>query len=122
MRAIHVRTVRYDTRTLVRNHWVTNQISGSTANATRASCQIIQIITAAMMLNSAARSPNTDSATTPAEEIAEDVHVGRDASSARRRGCDRRTAGRAAAGVLRKSVRRSNMIRWPVSCSSQVCV
>ncbi len=41
MRAIHIRTVRYDSRTFRRNHWVTTTISGSTANVTSASRQFI---------------------------------------------------------------------------------
>ena len=41
MRAIQARTVRYDSRTLRRNHCVTTRISGSTENATSASRQSI---------------------------------------------------------------------------------
>ncbi len=39
IRAIHVRTVRYDSRTFRRNHCVTSTISGSTAKLISASCQ-----------------------------------------------------------------------------------
>ena len=62
MRAIQVRTVRYDSRTFRRNHCVMTTISGSTENATSASRQSIQISTP-MMPTSVNRSPNTD--TTP---------------------------------------------------------
>ena len=41
IRAIQVRTLRYDSRTLRRNHWVTSAISGSTAKAIAASRQSI---------------------------------------------------------------------------------
>ena len=46
IRAISPRTVRYESRTLRRNHWVTKKISGSTENATSASRQFIHSITA----------------------------------------------------------------------------
>ncbi len=48
MRAIHVRTVRYDSRTLRRNHCAIRTMSGRTVNATSASRQSIQSITTMM--------------------------------------------------------------------------
>ena len=63
MRAIQARTVRYDSRTWVRNHCVIRAISGSTRKLVSASCQSIPSITI-MMPSSVKMSPNT--ATTPA--------------------------------------------------------
>jgi hypothetical protein len=62
MRAIQMRTVRYDSRTFLRNHWVTSQMNGSTENATMARRQSIQTIIT-MMPTSVNRSPKMD--TTP---------------------------------------------------------
>ena len=62
MRAIQVRTVRYDSRTFVRNHCVTSTINGSTEKATIASRQSMTTSTT-MMPTSVSRSPNA--ATTP---------------------------------------------------------
>ena len=62
MRAIQPRTTRYDSRTFLRNHCVTNAIRGTTETATIASRQFIHSITA-MMPTSEKRSPNT--VTTP---------------------------------------------------------
>ena len=63
MRAIHARTVRYDSRTFTRNHCVTTAISGSTTKLASASRQSIPSITI-MIPASVKMSPNT--ATTPA--------------------------------------------------------
>jgi hypothetical protein len=62
MRAIQARTVRYDSRTFRRNHWVTSRMSGSTENATSASRQSMTT-SIAMMPTSVNMSPNA--ATTP---------------------------------------------------------
>ena len=62
MRAIHVRTVRYDSRTFRLNHWVTRTMSGRTEKATSASRQSITSSTT-MMPISVNRSPKP--ATTP---------------------------------------------------------
>ena len=62
IRAIQIRTVRYDSRTLRRNHCVTSTISGSTENATSASRQSIMTSTI-MMPASVKMSPKID--TTP---------------------------------------------------------
>ncbi len=64
IRAMQVRTSRYDSRTWRRNHWVTTTISGSTAKDTAASRQSI-VISTTRMPASMTMSPNT--ATTPAE-------------------------------------------------------
>ena len=48
IRAIRPRTVRYESRTLRRNHCVTKKMSGSTENATSASRQFIHSITTMM--------------------------------------------------------------------------
>ena len=56
IRAIRPRTVRYESRTLRRNHCVTNTISGSTEKATSASRQFIHSITP-MIPASVKRSP-----------------------------------------------------------------
>ena len=63
IRAIQVRTVRYDSRTLRRNHCVTSTISGSTENATSASRQSI-VTSTIMMPASVNTSPKIE--TTPA--------------------------------------------------------
>ena len=62
MRAIHARTVRYESRTCRRNHCVMTTMSGSTENATSASRQSIASSTI-MIPASVKMSPNTD--TTP---------------------------------------------------------
>ena len=62
MRAIQVRTVRYDSRTFRRNHCVTRTMSGSTANDTTASRQFI-VSRTIMIPTSVNTSPNTE--TTP---------------------------------------------------------
>ena len=62
MRASRVRTFRYDSRALRRNHCVTITISGSTENATSASRQSMSNNTI-MIPVSVNRSPNTE--TTP---------------------------------------------------------
>ena len=61
-RDTHVRTSRYDSRTLRRNHCVTIRISGSTQNVSSASRQSSDTSTT-MMPSSDSTSPNTD--TTP---------------------------------------------------------
>ena len=61
--AIQVRTLRYDSRTLRRNHCVTSAISGSTVKAIAARRQSM-IASAPMIPISRKMSPNTD--TTPA--------------------------------------------------------
>ena len=63
MRAIQMRTVRYDSRTRVRNHCVTSTMSGSTENASSASRQSITTSTI-MMPRSVKMSPKIE--TTPA--------------------------------------------------------
>ena len=60
--AIHVRTFRYESRTLRRNHWVMTTMSGSTEKATSARRQSM-ISSTIMMPTSVKTSPNTD--TTP---------------------------------------------------------
>ena len=62
MRAIQVRTVRYDSRTFVRNHWVTMAMRGSTEKATSARRQSSHRRTH-VIPTSVNRSPNTE--TTP---------------------------------------------------------
>ena len=62
IRAIQVRTVRYDSRAFTRNHWVIATISGSTEKAAIARRQSIQMRTA-MIPMSVNTSPKTD--TTP---------------------------------------------------------
>ncbi len=62
IRAIQVRTVRYDSRTFRRNHCVTSTMSGSTAKVASARCQSITSSTT-MMPRSVNTSPKID--TTP---------------------------------------------------------
>ena len=66
MRAIHVRTWRYDSRTRRRNHCVITTITGSTENVSSARRQSI-IVSTTMMPTSVNTSPKI--ATTPDENI-----------------------------------------------------
>ncbi len=56
MRAIQPRTTRYDSRTFLRNHWVTSAMSGSTAKATSARRQFMPSMTT-MIPTSVSTSP-----------------------------------------------------------------
>ena len=76
MRAIHSRTVRYDSRTLRRNHCVTSTISGSTENASSASRQ--SIIDQHDHDAGEREDVAEDRDHARGEEIVEDVDVGRD--------------------------------------------
>ena len=76
MRAISVRTVRYDSRALRRNHCVTIAISGMTASATRARRQSITNRT--MVMPSQHEDVAEDRDDTRGEQVVQHVDVGRD--------------------------------------------
>ena len=77
IRAISVRTVRYDSRTCTRNHCVTSTISGSTENAISDSRQSIVNSTIMMPVEHEHVAEGGDDA--GGEEIVEDVDVAGDA-------------------------------------------
>ncbi len=77
MRAIQVRTLRYDSRTFRRNHCVMSTMSGSTEKATSASRQSIQTSTAMMPSEREHVAEHRDHA--GGEQLVEHVDVGRDA-------------------------------------------